>query len=57
MADRKKLLDRLKERLNDLLEAIDGALSPPPELIPIPVKPEQSSRAVSRRPLGSRGER
>mgnify|MGYP004357912209 CR=1 FL=1 len=37
-AERKKgLLDTLKEVLRDLRDRMDDALSPPPELVPVPV--------------------
>lgn len=38
------MLDRLRQRWKELLETIEEALFPPPDLVPVPVKPEASRR-------------
>ncbi len=44
----KKLSDRAKELVGEMLEALDGLFQPPPQLVPIPI-PVRAPRPRGRR--------
>lgn len=44
----KKIVDKVKEKLGKIFDDVAGALSPQPQLIPIPVKNPQPRRPQQR---------
>jgi hypothetical protein len=44
----KKIVDKVKEKLGKIFDDVAGALSPQPELIPIPVRNPQGRRPQPR---------
>lgn len=45
----KKLVDKVKDKVKEIFGEVAGALSPQPELIPIPVRNPQPRRPQPRR--------
>lgn len=45
----KKIVDKVKEKLGKIFDDVAGALSPQPELAPIPVRNPQGRRQQPRR--------
>lgn len=37
-------LDQLGDQVRDWFDALEGVLSPPPDLVPVPVRPEDRRR-------------
>lgn len=44
----KKIVDKVKEKLGKIFDEVAGALSPQPELVPIPVRNPQGRRPQPR---------
>lgn len=44
MAKEKGILEKLAEKLREVMDAIDEVLSPQPELVPVPVDNESDRR-------------